>query len=126
VDGTKKELLGPLQQHWRDWQAQGVDTVVTVDDLLSLADGTAIPDGVYDRVHHRGFVTVGRDQDTAACAVASIQRWWYEVGQALDAGQQHLLITADGGGCNGVRNRRWKPQLQAVATAARLTITVAH
>src|SRR5262249_55066536 len=37
-----------------------------------------------------------------------------------------LLITADGGGSNGVRHRLWKQQLQAFATEAQLRITVAH
>jgi transposase len=126
VDCKKKELLGQFKQNGREWQAKGVDTVVNVYDFLSLADGKAIPYGVYDLVHNHGFVNVGIDHDTAEFAVASIRRWWYEVGQALYPGQQYLLITADGGGSNGVRNRLWKQQLQAFATAAQLTITVAH
>ncbi len=77
-------------------------------------------------MHNRGFVNVGIDHETAEFAVASIRRWWDEVGHALYPGQQHLLITADGGGSNGVRNRLWKQQLQAFANEAQLTITVAH
>jgi hypothetical protein len=69
---------------------------------------------------------VGIDHDTAEFAVASLRRWWQQCGKALYAGQQHLLITADGGGSNGVRNRRWKQQLQALANEEQLTITVAH
>ena len=126
VDCKKKELIGQFKNNGREWQAKGEDTLVNVYDFLSLADGKAIPYGIYDLVHHRGFVQVGIDHDTAEFAVASIRRWWHEVGQALYPGQQHLLITADGGGSNGVRNRLWKHQLQAFATEAQLTITVAH
>lgn len=126
VDCKKKELIGQLKQNGREWQAKGVDTLVHVYDFLSLADGKAIPYGVYDLVHNRGLVHVGIDHDTAEFAVASIRRWWHAVGQALSPGQRHLLITADGGGSNGVRNRLWKQQLQEFATAAQLTITVAH
>ena len=47
------------------WQAKGESREVSVYDFLSLADGKAIPYGVYDLVHNRGFVTVGIDYDTA-------------------------------------------------------------
>jgi hypothetical protein len=126
VDCHKKELSGQFKQNGREWRAQGENTLVHVSDCLSLADGKAIPYGVYDLVHNRRCVTVGIDHDTAEFAVASLRRWWHEVGHALYPGQSHLLITADGGGSNGVRNRLWKQQLQEFATDAQLTITVAH
>src|SRR5207253_2982834 len=37
-----------------------------------------------------------------------------------------LLITADGGGSNGTRNRLWKVGLQGLADATRLRISVCH
>jgi hypothetical protein len=40
--------------------------------------------------------------------------------------KKHLLITADGGGSNGVRNRLWKKKLQELANEEQLSITVAH
>jgi transposase len=126
VDCKKKELLGQFKQNGREWQAKGEQTRVNVYDVLSLADGKAIPYGVYDLVHNRGFVNVGIDHETAEFAVESIRRWWHEVGQALYPGQHELLITADGGGSNGVKNRLWKKQLQDFANAEHLTITVAH
>src|SRR5215467_2471336 len=126
VDCKKKELLGQFKNNGREWQAKGEETRVNVYDFLSLADGKAIPYGVYDLVHNRGFVNVGIDHETAEFAVESIRRWWHEVGKALYPGQHELLITADGGGSNGVRNRLWKQQLQELANAEQLTITVAH
>lgn len=87
VDCKKKELLGQLKNNGREWQAKGEDTVVKVDDFLSLADGKAIPYGVYDLVHNRGLVNVGIDHETAAFAVESIRRWWHEVGTALSSCQ---------------------------------------
>lgn len=39
---------------------------------------------------------------------------------------KELLIIADGGGSNGVRNRLWKMQLHQLATQTGLTITVCH
>jgi transposase len=126
VDCKKKELLGNFKNNGREWQAQGEATNVNVYDFVSLADGKAVPYGVYDLVHNRGFVNVGVDHDTAEFAVESIRRWWHMSGKALYPGKHELLITADGGGSNGVRNRLWKKKLQDFANAERLTITVAH
>lgn len=126
VDCKKKELIGTFKNNGAEWQAKGEQTKVNVYDFLSLATDKAIPYGVYDLVHNQGFVNVGIDHDTAEFAVASIKRWWQQVGKALYPGKSHLLITADGGGSNGVRNRLWKKKLQDFATEEQLSITVAH
>src|SRR5438034_2916833 len=126
VDCKKKELLGNFKNNGREWQAGGEDTVVNVYDFLSLADGKAIPYGVYDLVHNRGEVLVGIDHDTAEFAVESIRRWWQQSGKELYPGKNHVLITADGGGSNGARNRLWKKKLQELANEEHLSITVAH
>lgn len=126
VDCKKKELIGQFKNNGREWQAQGNETLVNVHDFRSLADGKAIPYGIYDVVHNQGFVNVGIDHETAEFAVESIRRWWEQRGRALYPGAQDLLITADGGGANGVRNRLWKQKLQALANEAQLAITVAH
>ncbi len=126
VDCKKKELLGTFKNNGREWQAKGEETSVNVYDFLSLASGKAIPYGVYDLVHNRGFVNVGIDHDTAEFAVESIRRWWQTCGKQLYPDKSELLITADGGGSNGVRNRLWKQKLQEFANEEQLTITVAH
>lgn len=56
----------------------------------------------------------------------SIRRWWQRSGKAFYPDKKHLLITADGGGSNGVRNRLWKKKLQELANEEQLSITVAH
>jgi Rhodopirellula transposase DDE domain len=126
VDCKKKELLGNFKNNGREWQAKGEETSVNVYDFLSLASGKAIPYGIYDLVHNRGFVNVGIDHDTAAFAVESIRRWWQHSGKALYPGKRHLLITADGGGSNGARNRLWKKKLQELANEEQIILTVAH
>lgn len=126
VDCKKKELLGQFKNHGTEWQAKGEHTEVNVYDFLSLADGKAIPYGIYDLVHNHGFVNVGIDHDTAEFAVESIRRWWQQRGKALYPGKSRLLITADGGGSNGVRNRLWKKKLQDLADEEQLAITVVH
>lgn len=126
VDCKKKELLGTFKNNGREWQAKGEDTCVNVYDFLSLADGKAVPYGVYDLTHKNGFVNVGIDHDTAEFAVESIRRWWHGCGKALYPDKKELLITADGGGSNGVRNRLWKKKLQELANEEQLAITVVH
>jgi hypothetical protein len=77
-------------------------------------------------MQNRGFVNVGIDHETAEFAVESIRRWWQQGGKALYPSQHELLITADGGGSNGVKNRLWKKKLQDLANEEQLMITVAH
>ncbi len=126
VDCKKKELLGTFKNGGREWQAKGQETSVNVYDYLSIADGKAIPYGIYDLVHNSGFVNVGIDHETAEFAVESIRRWWKSVGSKLYPSSRELLIVADGGGSNGARNRLWKQQLQSLATETGLAITVCH
>jgi hypothetical protein len=59
VDCKKKELIGTFKNHGREWQAKGEETSVKVYVFLSLASGKAIPAGVYDLVHNRGFESAG-------------------------------------------------------------------
>jgi hypothetical protein len=75
VDCKKKELLGNFKNNGQEWQPTGQPVSVNVYDFLSLADGKAIPYGVYDILQNTGFVNVGQDHDTAAFAVESIRRW---------------------------------------------------
>ncbi len=126
VDCKKKELIGNFKNNGREWQAKGQDTTVNVYDYRSIADGKAIPYGIYDLIHNKGFVNVGIDHETAEFAVESIRRWWQNIGKDLYPTSKELLIIADGGGSNGARNRLWKMQLQQFATQSGLSITVCH
>lgn len=56
-------------------------------------------------------MSVGIDHDTAEFAVETLGRWWEEMGLALYPKATRQLITADGGGRNGSRVRRWKAAL---------------
>jgi transposase-like protein len=126
VDCKKKELIGLFKNNGEEWVAKGEHTQVSVYDFASLSDGKAIPYGVYDLLANRGFVNVGIDHDTAEFAVESIRRWWRQWGRELYPGKKELLITADGGGSNGVRNRLWKKALQQLSNEEQLSISVVH
>ena len=72
------------------------------------------------------WVSVGTMHDTAQFAVATLRRWWYLMGMAMYPDAKELLITADGGGGNGVRCRLWKVELQKFANETCLRTTVCH
>ena len=126
VDTKKKELVGNFSNAGREWQPTGTPTAVRVHDFPTDAQGKAIPYGVYDMARNEAWVSVGRDHDTPAFAVASIRHWWRRMGRRAYPDARALYITADAGGSNGYRVRAWKYELQRLADATRLTIQVSH
>jgi DDE family transposase len=126
VDTKKKELLGDFKNAGREWQPAGRPEQVRVYDFLDKALGKAIPYGVYDVTRNRGWVSVGVNHDTARFAVAAIRRWHERTGAAAFPKARGVLITADGGGSNGVRNRLWKVALQDWADESGWAVTVSH
>ncbi|HEX9177125.1 MAG TPA: ISAzo13 family transposase [Mycobacterium sp.] len=125
VDTKKKELVGRYKNAGREWQPTGQPEQVEVYDFIGEA-GKAIPYGVYDVAANAAWVSVGRDHDTAAFAVATLRRWWQAMGRPLYPRSRRLLICADGGGSNGYRVRLWKVELAALAAETGLEITVCH
>lgn len=124
VDAKKSELIGHFKQAGVEWRQQRRE--VNIYDFLSLAEGKAIPYGIYDLNHNQGYVVVGTSHNTAEFAVAAIRSWWLKLGQALYPGETHVLIQADGGGSNGHRARLWRLKLQQLADEFGLIITVNH
>ena len=106
--------------------AKGKPVEVEAYDFPSLADGKGIPYGVLDITNNHGWVSVGTDHDTSQFAVNTIRQWWYQMGQHAYPQAERLLITADGGGSNGSRNRLWKYELQRFADETQIAVTVCH
>jgi DDE family transposase len=126
VDTKNKELVGRYAGGGRQWQPSGEPERVNVHDFPDPKVGKAIPYGVDDLGHHAGWVSVGTDHDTAAFAVATLRRWWEQVGRAGYPRADRLLVCADAGGCNGYRVRAWKLELARLAAETGLQITVCH
>lgn len=124
VDTKKSELIGNFKQAGVEWRQQRRE--VNIYDFLSLAQGKAIPYGIYDIAHNQGYVVVGTSHDTAEFAVNAIRTWWLNVGGQRYPDQTRLLIQADGGGSNGHRPRLWRLKLQHLADEFGLIITVTH
>lgn len=124
VDSKKREYIGNFKNPGRAWRQKRRD--VNMYDFPSLAQGKAIPYGIYDIGRNQGFVSIGTSHNTPEFAVASIRTWWLTIGQLVYPDQKHLLIEADCGGSNGNRSRVWKVGLQHLADKFKLIITVTH
>ena len=110
--------------------------MVNAHDFPQQAVGRAVPYGIYNLNHNRGYVYVGKSADTAEFAVeaicASQQRfaiasWWQTAGKTAFPLAKKLLILCDAGGSNSYRSRLWKQQLQKrLADQLGLCVTVCH
>lgn len=126
IDTKKKEIIGDFKNNSAEWQPEGAPEVVRAKDFPDKQLGKAIPSGIYDLTCNRGWVSVGIDHDTAAFAAQTVRRWWQEMGRTGYPDADSLLITAEGGGSNGHRNRLWKVELQGLAQSTGLQISVCH
>ena len=126
VDTKKKELVGDFKNGGREWRPGRTPEDVRVHDFVDKQLCKAIPYGVYDLASNEGWVSVGVTHDTARFAVASIRRWWTEMGATRFPRARRLMITADGGGSNSSRNRLWKVALQELADERGFPLRVCH
>ena len=126
IDAKKKELVGNFKANGKEWEPKETPKKVNVYDFLSYAEGKAIPYGVYDITNNKGWVNIGIDHDTSEFAVESIRKWWISMGREVYPNAKKILITADGGGSNGVRSRLWKKEIQELVNEIGLEINVCH
>jgi hypothetical protein len=125
TDAKKKELIGEFKNAGQAWVRE--PTTVNVHDFPSDALGRAVPYGVYDLTHDRGFVCVGSSGDTPAFAADTIATWWPADGPASWPNSDHILVLADAGGSNSCRSRLWKQRVQTqMCDRFGLTVTVCH
>jgi len=110
IDTKKKELVGRFKNPGAAWNREAV--LVNDHDFRSMAEGIAVPYGIYDVGANRGFVCVGTSYDTPEFAADSMALWWRSEGQHRYRGALRLLVLADGGGGNGFRCRAWKLGVQ--------------
>ena len=123
VDTKKKELVGQFKNRARMAAERGPDEV-NVHDFFDPVKGKGDPLRGVRLGRNEGWVSVGIDHDTAEFAVASIRRWWSGWARTLPD-RPELLITADGGGSNGYRNRLWKA-CSRLGRRLNMTLNVRH
>lgn len=126
VDTKKKELVGNYDNRGRQWRKIKNARKVNGHDFPDPSVPRAYPYGIYDIGRNTGFVNIGTDHDTSAFAVASIRGWWEKEGRSVYHQAKWLVITADGGGSNGYRNRLWKVELQKLANEIGIPIRICH
>ena len=127
VDTKNKVLIGNYHNKGQEWRPTGEPVEVNGHDFPSGDEhAKAIPYGIYDLFNNEGWVSVGDTADTAEFAVASISRWWNELGKDRFPNATRLIITADAGGSNGYRVRAWKKNLADFAAETGLYVTVCH
>jgi hypothetical protein len=126
IDAKKKENIGNFKNNGRTYQPQKTPIEVLDHDFPLPELGKATPFGVYNIFKNKGFVNVGLSADTAMFAVESIRKWWYTEGRGDYSSAEKIVLTADGGGSNGSRNRLWKLELQKFADEIGKDIQVLH
>ena len=93
--GLPGELVGEYSNAGKEYQPKGEPVRTLVHDFIDPDMGKAIPYGVYDMGANEGWVSVGEDADTAGFAVATIKRWWEQMGRPRYPEATKLLICAD-------------------------------
>jgi hypothetical protein len=95
-------------------------------DFRSLAEGLAIPHGLYDVYRNIGYVTIGTCHDTSEFAIACIRNWWLHHGQFDYPQATSILLFCDCGGSNNARYYIFKQDLQQLADELGIAIRIAH
>jgi hypothetical protein len=126
IDAKKKEKIGNFKNDGQTYQPHK-QPIETLDHDFPIPElGKATPFGIYNIFKNQGFVSVGLSSDTASFAVETIRKWWYAEGINEYSNAKKIVLTADCGGSNGVRNRLWKFELQKLANEISKDIQVLH
>lgn len=126
IDCKKKENIGNFKNNGREYRHKR-DARKVLDHDFAIADlGKVAPYGVYVVNDNTAFVNLGTSHDTAEFAAQSCFDWWDLIGKNNFPESRKILITCDGGGSNGSRNRLWKFSLACLAELAKLEIHVCH
>jgi hypothetical protein len=126
VDTKQKGLVGSLKNGGQEWEKKGNPADVEAYDFPDKQLDKVSPYGVYDVAHNEGWVSAGIAHDTAEFAGESISRGWLRRGKSVYPSAKKLLIAADGGGGNGVRNRLWKVAFRKLSDELGLVIHMRH
>jgi hypothetical protein len=116
--------MGLLYREGRLYTQQQIQ--VYDHDWPSLAQGVAIPHGLYDLNLNIGYVQMGTSHDTGAFACDSIRYWWTHYGSIEYPEALSILILCDGGGSNSSRHYLFKQDLQALVNDLGIEIRIAH
>ncbi|MBD3240805.1 MAG: ISAzo13 family transposase [Chitinivibrionales bacterium] len=125
VDTKKKELIGNFKNPGAAWRSS--PAMVNDHDFPSMADGKAIPYGVYDVTANKAMVFVGTSHDTPSFAADCVGAWWEAEGARRYPHANRLLILADNGGRNAPHCQEWHQGLSTnLCKKHGVSVTVCH
>ncbi len=102
------------------------EEIQVFDDWKSLAQGIAIPHGLYDLKLNTGYIQIGTSHDTSEFACDSIRYWWQQHGKVCYGSASSILLLCDGGGSNSSRQYLFKQDLQALVNELGIEIRIAY
>jgi hypothetical protein len=123
MDTKKKELIGLLYRVGRLYTQQEIQ--VFDHDWPSLAEGIAIPHGLYDLNLNIGYVQIGTSHDTGEFACDSIRYWWKLYSSIQYPEANSILLLCDGCGSNS-SHYLFKQDLQALVNELDIEFRIAH
>ena len=125
IDTKKKEKLGNFTRDEQVLVKKDQPLQVYSSDYYHLADGKAIPHGIFDIKLNKGYISLGNSHETAAFVIDNLRWWWANFGKKYYQDATHLLIFCDCGGANGYRHFLFKV-LQRLSREIGVKIVVAH
>ena len=124
VDTKKKEPIGKLHREGSCYSKREISSYD--HDFPTLAQGIAIPHGIYDVSRNKEHITIGTSCETSEFICDSIKQWWQEHGINTYPQASSILLLMDGGGSNSSRCYLFKQELEKLANAIKLEIRIAH
>jgi Rhodopirellula transposase DDE domain len=124
MDCKKKEQLGSLFREGKSYchgHKEAYD-----HDYSYLGNGAVIPHGIYDIQKNKGYVSIGKDSETASFIRDNLLWWWKEYGAFDYPEARYILLLCDAGGGNSYRHHAFKKALLELAAEIGLKIIVAH
>ncbi len=124
IDTKKKELLGNF---YRDGKRYALEAQEVNDhDFKSFAQGEIVPHGIYDLLHNKCYLTIGKNKDTAEFMCDNIEFHWNKSIKNLYPNAKKILLLCDGGGSNSCLHHVVKEQFKKLCDKIQVEIVVAH
>ncbi len=126
IDTKRREWAQLVRRTGREWRVERERLPAHVRDFLATEGGPMAPDQGFELARRACWENAGIAPDTAAFAAATIGRWWELAGKAAYPGATTLLVVIDDDGGDGPLVRRWQGEVQTLADATGLAVTVCH
>lgn len=124
IDTKKKELLGNF---YREGKLFTKETIKVYDhDYPSFSEGNVIPHGIYDLKNNKGYMSIGKNNDTSEFCVDNLIYYWENFISKDYPYADSILIISDGGGSNSSRSYLTKTDFKRLSDAINLKVRIAH